>query len=427
MNMTTQMHYARQGVCTTAMQQAAEFEQISIETLVTLIAQGKAVLPANRKHTSLIGRAVGHGLRTKINVNLGISEDASDYEREYTKVERAISLGADAIMDLSCYGDTSGFRRTITSMSPVMIGTVPVYDAMAKREYAIRELTVDDFFRSVEEHAEDGVDYMTIHAGVTTDVIQSLHRTQRLTGIVSRGGSIMADWMTVHGKENPFFADFDRLLDICLQYDITISLGDGLRPGSGADSCDAAQMKEVITLGELTLRAWERGVQVMIEGPGHVPLHEVASTMQVTKKLCHGAPLYVLGPLVTDCGAGYDHITAAIGGAVAAMSGADFLCYVTPTEHLALPDQHAMEEGIAASKIAAHAADVAKGIPSAIARDHAMSSARAALDWEGMFCHALFPEKARAIRCASMPEDTSVCTMCGELCAVKRSNAVFSS
>ena len=421
----TQMTAARKGELTKAMQAVLATERIDADTLLAGVAAGRIVIPANHNHTSLMGGGVGSGLRTKINVNLGVSEDCCNVEAELNKVRRAIELKADAIMDLSTFGDTRAFRRKTVALSPVMIGTVPVYDAVARYGKAVAQITVDDFFDVVRMHAEDGVDFMTIHAGLVRSAVQRLRRNPRLTHVVSRGGSLLLDWMESNDRENPFFEHFDRLLELCREYDVTLSLGDGLRPGSLHDATDAAQIQELIVLGELTRRCWDAEVQVMIEGPGHVPLNEVVANMQLEKKLCHGAPFYVLGPIVTDVAPGYDHITSAIGGALAAASGADFLCYVTPAEHLRLPDAQDMKDGIVAARIAAHAADIAKGIPGAIDWDNAMSSARRDLDWKRMFDLALDPEKAREYRASSQPIDEEVCTMCGDLCAVKRSRRIL--
>ncbi len=421
----TQMTAARKGELTKAMQAVLATERIDADTLLAGVAAGRIVIPANHNHTSLMGGGVGSGLRTKINVNLGVSEDCCNVEAELNKVRRAIELKADAIMDLSTFGDTRAFRRKTVALSPVMIGTVPVYDAVARYGKAVAQITVDDFFDVVRMHAEDGVDFMTIHAGLVRSAVQRLRRNPRLTHVVSRGGSLLLDWMESNDRENPFFEHFDRLLELCREYDVTLSLGDGLRPGSLHDATDAAQIQELIVLGELTKRCWDAEVQVMIEGPGHVPLNEVVANMQLEKKLCHGAPFYVLGPIVTDVAPGYDHITSAIGGALAAASGADFLCYVTPAEHLRLPDGQDMKDGIVAARIAAHAADIAKGIPGAIDWDNAMSSARKDLDWKRMFDLALDPEKAREYRASSQPIDEEVCTMCGDLCAVKRSRRIL--
>lgn len=421
----TQMAAARKGVLTPQMQQVLADERIHQDDLLERVANGRIVIPANRNHPNLIAKGIGAGLSTKINVNLGVSEDCCNVEAELNKVRRSIELKADAIMDLSTFGDTRTFRQRTVEISPVMIGTVPVYDAVARYGKAVASISVDDFFDVVRIHAEDGVDFMTIHAGLTRAAVQCLRTNPRLTHVVSRGGSLLLDWMEHNGADNPFFEHFDRLLDICREYDVTLSLGDGLRPGSLRDATDAAQIQELIILGELTKRCWLADVQVMIEGPGHVPLNEVVANMQLEKKLCHGAPFYVLGPIVTDVAPGYDHITSAIGGALAATYGADFLCYVTPAEHLRLPDEDDMKEGIIASRIAAHAADVAKGIPGAMDWDNAISEARKNLDWNRMFELALDPEKARAYRASSQPIDQEVCTMCGDLCAVKRSRNIL--
>lgn len=421
----TQMAAARQGVLTAQMQQVLKDETIHEADLIARVAEGRIVIPANRNHPNLVAKGIGAGLTTKINVNLGVSEDCCNVENELGKVRRSIELKADAIMDLSTFGDTRAFRRRTVEISPVMIGTVPIYDAVARYGKDVASISIDDFFDVVRIHAEDGVDFMTIHAGLTQTAVQRLRNTPRLTNIVSRGGSLLLDWMVTNDKENPFFEHFDRLLELCRQYDVTLSLGDGLRPGCLRDATDAAQIQELIILGELTKRCWQADVQVMIEGPGHVPLNEIVANMQLEKKLCHGAPFYVLGPLVTDVAPGYDHITSAIGGALAATYGADFLCYVTPAEHLRLPDENDMKEGIIASRIAAHAADVAKGIPKAIDWDNAMSLARKELDWNKMFELAIDPEKAKAYRASSNPHDPEVCTMCGDLCAVKRSRKIL--
>ncbi|WP_310598988.1 phosphomethylpyrimidine synthase ThiC [Desulfobulbus sp.] len=425
MQHATQMTAARRGDLTPQMRQVLADEKIHESDLLARIAEGRIVIPANREHKSLVAKGIGTGLTTKINVNLGVSEDCCNVEAELNKVRRSIELKADAIMDLSTFGDTRAFRRRTVEISPVMIGTVPVYDAVARYGKAVANISVDDFFDVVRIHAEDGVDFMTIHAGLTRTAVERLRANPRLTHVVSRGGSLLLDWMITNDRENPFYEHFDRLLDLCRQYDVTLSLGDGLRPGCLRDATDAAQIQELIVLGELTKRCWQAEVQVMIEGPGHVPLNEVVANMQLEKKLCHGAPFYVLGPIVTDVAPGYDHITSAIGGALAAASGADFLCYVTPAEHLRLPDADDMKEGIIASRIAAHAADIAKGIPGAMDWDNAMSQARKDLDWNRMFDLALDPEKARAYRASSQPLDQEVCTMCGDLCAVKRSRALL--
>ncbi len=424
MDLPTQMTSARKGIITPQMEAVLRSESIGPEALLNGLASGRIVIPANRKHTSLKGGGVGAGLRTKINVNLGVSSDCCRPEMEMLKVRQAVELKADAIMDLSTVGG-GDFRRRLVDMSPVMIGTVPVYDIFQDKRLRMTEIGVDDFFDTVRRHAADGADFMTIHAGLNRTAVERLRKNERLTHVVSRGGAILFDWMIANDRENPFYEHFDRLLEICREYDITLSLGDGLRPGSLRDATDAPQIQELIVLGELTKAAWQQDVQVMIEGPGHVPLNEIAANMQLQKKLCHGAPFYVLGPLVTDVAPGWDHITSAIGGALAAAHGADFLCYVTPAEHLRLPDENDVREGIMAARIAAHAADIAKGLPGAMDWDNRMSKARAELDWPAMLDLSLDPEKARAYRAASLPEDESVCTMCGDLCAVKRSRAVM--
>jgi phosphomethylpyrimidine synthase len=425
MNYHTQMEAARQGVVTPQMEQVLEDEPITRDKLLERIALGQIAIPANKRHTHLRGGGIGSGLRTKINVNLGVSQDCCNLDMEIRKVQDAVDLKADAVMDLSTFGDTRGFRRKVVSMAPVMVGTVPVYDALACSQVPLPEMTVDQFFETVITHAEDGVDFMTIHAGLTLTAVERLRKNPRLTQVVSRGGSILLEWMVTNNRENPFYEHFDRLLEICREYDVTLSLGDALRPGSLKDATDAPQLQELILLGELTKAAWQQDVQVMIEGPGHVPLNEVVANMQIQKKLCHGAPFYVLGPVVTDVAPGYDHITSAIGGALAASHGADFLCYVTPAEHLRLPDNNDVKEGIVAARIAAHAADIAKGLPGAIDWDHQMSRARCDLDWEQMMALAMDPDKARAYRASSTPYDPSVCTMCGDMCAVKRSKNIL--
>jgi phosphomethylpyrimidine synthase len=420
----TQIEAARRGIVTVQMSDVLNAEPIGQDKLLEGIANGRIVIPANHRHTALKGIGIGAGLRTKINVNLGVSRDCCQPEIEMRKVQHALDLKADAIMDLSTVGG-GDFRRRLAAMSPVMIGTVPIYDIFSDTRLPLTEIGVERFFDAVRQHAEDGVDFMTIHAGLNRVAIERLRKNGRLTDVVSRGGAILFDWMISNDRENPFYEHFDRLLEICRRFDITLSLGDGLRPGCLKDATDAAQIQELIFLGELTKSAWQQGVQVMIEGPGHVPLNEIAANVLLQKKLCHGAPFYVLGPLVTDVAPGYDHITSAIGGALAAAHGADFLCYVTPAEHLRLPDEKDVKEGIVAARIAAHAADIAKGLPGALDWDNHMSRARRDLDWEAMLDLAMDPEKARAYRSASLPEDHSVCTMCGDLCAVKRSNSVM--
>ncbi len=421
---TTQMDAARKGIATPQMKKVAEKERMPLEKLMELVAQGKVAICANKAHTCLDPEGVGSMLRTKINVNLGVSRDCKDYDVEMKKVQSAIDLGAEAIMDLSSHGDTQPFRRKLVAECPAMIGTVPVYDSVIHYQRDLGTLTAKDFIDVVRLHAEDGVDFVTLHCGITRKTIEQIRKHKRKMNIVSRGGSLVFAWMSMTGEENPFYEYFDEILDICEKHDVTISLGDACRPGCLADATDVCQIEELVRLGELTKRAWAHNVQVMVEGPGHVPLDQVAANMQVQQSICMGAPFYVLGPLVTDIAPGYDHITAAIGGAVAAMNGAAFLCYVTPAEHLALPNVEDVKQGIIASKIAAHAADIAKGIPGAQERDDQMADARRALDWDGQFACALDPETAKAIRDSRKPEDdhSDTCSMCGKFCAVRSMN-----
>ena len=428
MEYTTQMDAARKGIATPQMKAVAEKEHMPLEQLMELVAKGQVAICANKAHTCLDPQGVGSMLRTKINVNLGVSRDCKDYDIEMKKVQSAIDLGAEAIMDLSSHGDTQPFRKKLVAECPAMIGTVPVYDSVIHYQRDLGTLTAQDFIDVVRLHAEDGVDFVTLHCGITRKTIDQIRRHKRKMNIVSRGGSLVFAWMTMTGEENPFYEHFDEILDICEQHDVTISLGDACRPGCLADATDVCQIEELVRLGELTKRAWEHNVQVMVEGPGHVPLNQVAANMQVQQSICMGAPFYVLGPLVTDIAPGYDHITAAIGGAVAAMSGAAFLCYVTPAEHLALPNVEDVKQGIIASKIAAHAADIAKGVPGAREIDDKMANARRALDWEAQFACALDPETARAIRDSRKPEDdhSDTCSMCGKFCAVRSMNKALS-
>ena len=419
MNYTTQMDAARKGIITEAMKIVAIKEGKTVEKIMALVAEGKVAIPANKNHKSLSPEGVGKGLRTKINVNLGISKDCCDCEKELDKVRTALEMKAEAIMDLSNYGKTAEMRKTIVEMSTAMIGTVPIYDALGYYDKDLKDLTAREFLDVVEKHGQDGVDFVTIHAGLNREAVETVKRNKRLTNVVSRGGSLLFAWMEMNNAENPFFEYYDELLDICAKYDITLSLGDALRPGSINDASDASQIKELITLGELTKRAWEKNVQVIIEGPGHIALNEIEANMIMQKRLCHGAPFYVLGPLVTDVAPGYDHITSAIGGAIAATYGADFLCYVTPAEHLRLPNLEDMKEGIIASKIAAHSADIAKGVKGAREWDNEMSKARAEIDWEKMFDLAIDPEKARRYRAESKPHDEESCSMCGKMCSMR--------
>jgi len=425
MEYSTQMEAARMGIVTKEMELVAAKEQMRVENLRELVAEGKVVIPANKNHQNLNPEGIGMGLRTKINVNLGISRDCCDLDLEMEKVKKALELQAEAIMDLSSYGKTWEFRKKLIETSSAMIGTVPIYDAVGFHEKELKEIRAEEFLEVVARHAKDGVDFITVHAGINKEAGERFKKNPRLTHIVSRGGSLLFAWMELTGKENPFYEYYDQMLAICAEYDVTLSLGDACRPGSLKDATDASQIQELIVLGELTKRAWEKNVQVMIEGPGHMALNEIAANMLLEKKLCHGAPFYVLGPLVTDVAPGYDHITSAIGGAIAAASGADFLCYVTPAEHLRLPNLEDMKEGIIAAKIAAHAADIAKGIPGAREWDDQMSEARANLDWEKMFQLALDPEKARRYRAQSPPQHQDSCTMCGKMCSMRNMKKVL--
>ena len=421
----TQMEAAKKGIITKEMGIVSDKENIEAEKLRQKVAEGSVCIPANVNHKALSPEGIGSGLRTKINVNLGISGDCKNYDMEMKKVQMAIDFGCEAIMDLSNYGKTNTFRQELIGMSPAMIGTVPMYDAIGYLEKDLLEITAKDFLKVVEAHAKEGVDFQTIHAGINKRAIEAFKRQGRLTNIVSRGGSLLFAWMEMTGNENPFYEYYDEVLDILREYDVTISLGDALRPGSINDSTDAGQISELIELGALTERAWAKDVQVMVEGPGHMAMNEIAANMTVQKRLCHNAPFYVLGPLVTDIAPGYDHITSAIGGAIAAANGADFLCYVTPAEHLRLPDESDVREGIVASKIAAHAADIAKGIPNARDIDNKMSDARRRVDWDEMFKYAIDPEKAKAYFESTPPKDRHTCSMCGKMCAMRTKNMIL--
>ena len=421
----TQIDFARAGVVTPQMAEVARKEGRDPEFIRAGVAAGRIAIPANIHHASLSPEGVGEGLRTKVNVNLGISGDLADEAEEWRKVEVALELGAEAIMDLSNSGKTQSFRTRLIEKSPAMIGTVPMYDAIGYLEKALITITAEDFLDVVRRHAEDGVDFVTVHAGMNRRVLESFKESGRLTNIVSRGGSLIFAWMEATGNENPFYEHYDEVLEILHEHDVTISIGDAMRPGSIYDASDAGQIAELIEIGKLTRRAWDAGVQVMVEGPGHMSLDEIAANMKMEKRLCHNAPFYVLGPLVTDIAPGYDHITAAIGGAIAASSGADFLCYVTPAEHLRLPDADDVREGLVATKIAAHAADIAKGIPGARDRDNRMSDARRRVDWEGMFAEALDPVKARRYFESAPPSNEGTCTMCGQMCAMRTVNQIM--
>ena len=421
---STQMEAARMGIVTPELEAVAKKENRSVEELLPLMASGKMVIPANVNHKSLDPNGVGSMLKTKINVNLGISRDCKDYDIEMKKVMRAVDLGAEAIMDLSSHGNTQPFRQKLCAECPAMIGTVPIYDSVIHYQRDLGTLTAQDFIDVIRLHAQDGVDFVTLHCGITRKTIDQIKNGGRKMNIVSRGGSLVFAWMSMTGNENPFYEYYDEIVEICREYDVTISLGDACRPGCLADATDGCQIEELIMLGELTERAWKRDVQVMVEGPGHVPMDQIAANMKIQQTICKGAPFYVLGPLVTDIAPGYDHITAAIGGAIAAWQGAAFLCYVTPAEHLALPNVDDVHQGIIASKIAAHAADIAKGIPGARDQDDRMADARKALDWDAQWLEALDPEVAKEIRKSRMPEEdhSDTCSMCGKFCAVRSMN-----
>lgn len=425
--LVTQIDFARAGRITPQMKEVAEREHRDPEYIRERVADGRISIPANIVHIKKGMRAfgVGEGLSTKVNVNLGISGDKADAAEEWKKVKIAEDFGADAIMDLSNSGKTRQFRQQLIDETPLMVGTVPMYDAIGYMEKPLVKLTKDDLFEVVRAHAEDGVDFMTIHCGINKSVTKTFKETGRLMNIVSRGGSLLFGWMEVTGNENPFYEYFDELLEICHEYDVTISLGDSCRPGCLYDSNDATETAEMIELGKLCKRAWAAGVQVMVEGPGHMALDEIAANMKLQKRLCHNAPFYVLGPLVTDIGVGYDHITAAIGGAISASSGADFLCYVTPAEHLCLPNAQDVLDGLMATKIAAHAADIAKKVPHARDMDDKMGQARRKLDWDSMWKCALDPVTGKKRYEESPAATEGTCTMCGKMCAVRTVNKVF--
>lgn len=425
--LVTQIDFARAGQITPQMKEVAEREHRDPEYIRERVADGRIAIPANIVHIKKGMRAfgVGEGLSTKVNVNLGISGDKADAAEEWKKVKIAEDFGADAIMDLSNSGKTRQFRQQLIDETPLMVGTVPMYDAIGYMEKPLVKLTKNDLLEVVRAHAEDGVDFMTIHCGINKSVIKTFKETGRLMNIVSRGGSLLFGWMEVTGNENPFYEFYDEVLEICHEYDVTISLGDSCRPGCLYDSNDATETAEMIELGKLCKRAWAAGVQVMVEGPGHMALDEIAANMKLQKRLCHNAPFYVLGPLVTDIGVGYDHITAAIGGAISASSGADFLCYVTPAEHLCLPNAQDVLDGLMATKIAAHAADIAKKVPHARDMDDKMGQARRKLDWDAMWECALDPVTGKKRYEESPAATEGTCTMCGKMCAVRTVNKIF--
>lgn len=420
----TQMEAAGNGIVTPELEIVAAKENRSVKELLPLLASGKMVIPANIHHSALSPNGIGRMLKTKINVNLGVSRDCKDYDLEMEKVMRAVSLGAESIMDLSSHGDTEPFRKKLCEECPAITGTVPIYDSVIHYKRDLGTLSAKDFIDVIRLHAENGVDFVTLHCGITRKTIEQIRNGGRRMNIVSRGGSLVFAWMSMTGEENPFYEYYDEILEICRKHDVTISLGDACRPGCLADATDGCQIEELIRLGELTERAWKKDVQVMVEGPGHVPLDQIEANMKVQETICKGAPFYVLGPLVTDIAPGYDHITGAIGGAVAAWHGAAFLCYVTPAEHLALPNVDDVHQGIIASKIAAHAADIAKGVSGARERDDRMAYARKNLDWDAQWLEALDPEAAKIIRKSRKPEEdhADTCSMCGKFCAVRSMN-----
>ena len=417
----TQLELARQGIISSPMKLVAEQEGVDAEFIRQSVAKGTIVIPANVNHTNLVPCGIGQGLRTKVNANIGTSSDFGNVDTELEKLRVAIDCGADTVMDLSTGGDISTIRRAVIAASPVPIGTVPIYQVGIEaidRYGAIVKMSVDDLFAGIEEHARDGVDFITVHCGVTRSAVAKLKQQGRVTDVVSRGGAFIIGWMLYNEQENPLYEYYDRLLEIAREVDVTLSLGDGMRPGSLADATDRAQIEELLVIGELVQRARQAGVQAMVEGPGHLPLNQIEANVQLEKSICKGAPFYVLGPLVTDIAAGYDHITGAIGGAIAAAAGTDFLCYVTPSEHLCLPDPDDVKQGVIASRIAAHAGDIIKGVKGAEEWDRRMSKARKELDWEEQARLSLDPELARRVH-SRHTSAGGACSMCGEFCAME--------
>jgi len=417
----TQLELAREGTISPQMSLVAQNEGVEAEFIRRGVAEGTIVIPANIKHTNLIPCGIGQGLRTKVNANIGTSSDFGNTDTELEKLRVATSSGTDTVMDLSTGGDISAIRRAIIASSQVPIGTVPIYqagiEAVAKRG-AIVKMTVDDLFSTIEEHAQDGVDFVTVHCGVTQSAVEQLRQQGRVADVVSRGGAFLIGWMLHNEQENPLYQYFDRLLELARQFDVTLSLGDGMRPGCLADATDRPQIEELLAIGELVSRAQQAGVQVMVEGPGHLPLNQIEANVQLEKAICKGAPFYVLGPLVTDVAAGYDHITGAIGGAIAGAAGTDFLCYVTPAEHLSLPDPEDVRQGVIASRIAAHAADIVKGVKGAQEWDRKMAVARKKLDWEEQARLSLDPELAHRVH-SKHASAGKACSMCGKFCAME--------
>jgi phosphomethylpyrimidine synthase len=417
----TQLEMARKGIISPEMKIAAGQEKLDVEFIRAGIADGNIVIPANIKHKNFTPFGIGKGLRTKVNANLGTSSDFGTIQTELAKLKAAIDVGADTVMDLSTGKDIPAVRHAVMQASTIPVGTVPLYQAAIKaikESGAIVKMSADDIFSAIEDHCKDGVDFITVHCGVTRSAIARLKEQGRITDVVSRGGAFTVGWILHNEQENPLYQYYDRLLELAHQYDVTLSLGDGMRPGCLADATDHAQVEELLILGELVQRAWQAGVQVMVEGPGHVPLNQIETNVKLQKSICKGAPFYVLGPLVTDIGAGYDHITGAIGGAIAAMHGADFLCYVTPSEHLSLPDVEDVRQGVIASRIAGHAADIAKGVKGAMDWDIKMAKARKALDWEAQAKLTLTPDYSRQVH-AKHTSGGEACSMCGDYCAMK--------
>jgi phosphomethylpyrimidine synthase len=420
-----QLEHARQGTVTREMEEVATSEGIDPQFILEEMAAGHIIIPRNKRHTTIAPIGIGKGLRTKINANIGTSKDHQDIEEELQKLRVAVEFGADTVMDLSTAGSLDDIRRAVIKESSIAVGTVPIYQAVVETvqsKKAMVDMSCDLLFEVIEKQAEDGVDFITVHCGLTREAAARLKKEGRIMDVVSRGGAFSIEWMAYNKKENPLYEHYDRLLEIAREYDLTLSLGDGLRPGCLADATDRGQVQELIILGELAERAWRKEVQVMVEGPGHVPLHQIATNVQLQKQLCHGAPFYVLGPLVTDIAPGYDHITSAIGGAIAASAGADYLCYVTPSEHLRLPTVEDVKNGVIASKIAAHAADISKGVKGAMEKDIKMAQCRKNLDWDQQIKLSLDPTLAEKLRSSSKPADSDVCTMCGEFCAIKLLN-----
>lgn len=424
----TQIESARQGKVTDEIRAVAEKEKRSPEFIIDGLRNGTIIIPVNKLRRGRHAIGIGAGLATKVNANIGSSSDQVSLEIELEKLASALDAGADTVMDLSTGGDIEAIRRAVLEAATVPVGTVPIYESAiraVRAEKGMVKMTEDEIFQTIEDHLKSGIDFVTVHCGVTRAALAKLREGGRLTDVVSRGGSFTLEWMHYNEKENPLYSGYDRLLEMARAYDVTLSLGDGLRPGSLADATDLLQVSEMVVLGELVKRANRAGVQVMVEGPGHVPLNEVEANVVLEKKMCFGAPFYVLGPLVTDISAGYDHIAGAIGGAVAAAAGADFLCYVTPSEHLRLPTAEDVREGVVATRVAAHAGDIVKRVPGAYEWDVAMSEARKNLDWDRMLKLALDPRRARKLRDSSKPQDTDLCTMCGEFCAMKKVKGVL--